>query len=180
VLFGWWRAGQDEEAAEAIGAVLTSYEQGDYATALDGTAGQPGLLAIADEYGSTDTGNLAAFYAADALYQLGRYEEALTYFERYDAGADLLGASALAGEAAIHEQQGDYAEAAALYERAADAYESAATTPDYLIAAGRNYEAAGDLDEAKAVYERYLDAYEDAPAAPIVEALVAKVEAEAR
>ena len=180
LLYNWWQGKKDAEAAEALGAVLTSYEQGNYAQALDGAAGEPGLLSIADQYGSTDTGNLAAFYAADALYQLGRYDEALTYFERYDIADDILGASALAGQAAIHEQQGDYAAAARLYRRAAGAYESAATRPDYLIAAGRNYEAAGDFAAAQSDYEAYLKDYGDTPNAVLVEALLARAKAEAQ
>jgi predicted negative regulator of RcsB-dependent stress response len=100
-LYGWWQSRQDREAAEALGAILTQYEQGSYEQALDGTPEATGLLGIAREYGSTDTGNLATFFAADALYQLGRYDEALELFQDYDGSGDILGASALAGQAAI-------------------------------------------------------------------------------
>ena len=177
VLYGWWQRGQDRAAAEALGGVLTAYEQGNYEEALEGTPQAAGLLEIADEYGSTDTGNLATFFAADALYQLGRYDEALDLFEDYDGDGDILGASALAGQAAIYEQQGDHARAAQLYLRAANAYESAATAPDYLMAAGRAYEAAGDPAEAASVYRRYLDAWDETPNAGLVEALLARTEA---
>jgi len=145
----WWTQVQDTRAAEALGGVLTSYEAGDYQTALEGTDTQPGLLAIADQYGSTDTGNLATFFAADALYQLGRYDEAARYFERYDAKDDLLGASALAAQAGLREQRGEWAEAAALYLRAAAAYPALATAPDYLMSAAGAFEAAGDVDRSR-------------------------------
>lgn len=176
-LYVVWQNQRDQAAAEELGLILIQYEQGQYAQALDGTADRPGLLEIADEYGSTDTGNLAAFYAADALFQLERYDEALTYFERYDAGDDILGASALAGQAAIKEQQGEPAEAARLYERAAAAYASPATAPDYLMAAGRAYTAAGDAESAAEVYEAFLEDYDASPSAPVVEALLAQVRA---
>jgi predicted negative regulator of RcsB-dependent stress response len=110
----WWSGRQDVRAAEALGGILTAYEQGNYEAALEGTGTQPGLLEIANRYGSTDTGNLATFFAADALYQLGRFDEAGQYFERYDAREDLLGASALAAQAGLPEQPGGWAEAAAL------------------------------------------------------------------
>ncbi len=177
VAYTLWQNQRDQAAAEELGLILTHYEQGRYAEALDGTADRRGLLEIADEYGSTDTGNLATFYAADALYQLERYDEALTYFERYDAGEDILGASALAGQAAVKEQQGEHAEAARLYERAAAAYESPATAPDYLMAAGRAYAAAGDTEAAVEVYQAFLEDYEESPNAPIVEALLAQAQA---
>ncbi len=175
--YRFWQNGRDTQAAEMLGGVLTTYEQGNLAEALDGTADAPGLLEIADQYGSTATGNLATFYAADALYQLERYDEAMEFFKKYDASGDILGASALAGQAAIHEQQGENAEAASLFRRAADAYDSPATTPDYLMSAGRNYEAAGDASDASEVYQRYLDDYGDTPTAALVEALMAQAEA---
>src|SRR5690606_19059865 len=156
VAWGWYRSAQDREAAEALGAILAAYEQGDYEQALEGTPEAAGLLAIADEYGATDTGNLATFFAADALYQLGRYDEALEMFEAYDGARDVLGASALAGQAAIHEQRGEHARAGELYLRAAASAASAATTPDYLLAAGRSFEAAEDYAAARGAYERYL------------------------
>jgi len=175
--WGWYQARQDREAAEALGGILNAYEAGNYEEALEGTAEAPGLLEIADEYGSTNTGNLATFFAADALYQLGRYDEALEQFEDYDGGRDILGASALAGQAAVHEQRGEYARAGELYLRAADAYHSAATTPDYLMAAGRSFEAAGDYARAEATYERYGEEWGDHPNALLVEAFLARVRA---
>ena len=175
--YNTWQNSRDREAAEMLGSILTTFEQGQLAEALDGTADTPGLIEIADRFGSTATGNLATFYAADALYQLGRFDEALKYFESHDAGGDILGASALAGQAAVHEQQGHNAEAAQLFRRAADAYDSPATTPDYLMSAGRNYEAAGDAAEAAEVYQQFLDDYGDTPNATLVEALIARAEA---
>lgn len=178
-VIGWryWRSVQDRHAAEALGGVLTAYEAGEYQQALEGSEGRPGLIAIADQYGATETGNLATFFAGDALYQLGQYEEAARYFERYSAGNDLLGASALAARAGLAEMRGAWADAAGLYLRAADAVASAATTPDYLMAAGRNFEAAGDHAEAQGAYERYLDAWGETPNAGLVEALLARARA---
>lgn len=176
---GWrvWQERQDQQAAEALGAVLTQYEAGEYRAALDGADGEPGLLEIADRYGSTNTGQLATFFAADALYQLGEYDQAATYFERYDASDDLLGASALAGQAALAERAGEHAEAADLYTRAAGAYASAATAPDYFAAAARAHEAAGDLAAARASLEQLRDDYEESPAAQAVELELARLTA---
>ena len=175
--YNFWQDSRDTEAAEMLGNILTTFEQGQIAEALDGSVNNPGLIEIADRYGSTATGNLAKFYAADALFQLGRFDESLEYFESYNVSGDILGASALAGQATIFEQQGDNTQAAQLFRRAADAYESPATTPDYLMSAGRNYEAAGDAPAAAEVYQLFLDDYGATPNAPLVEALMAQAEA---
>ena len=132
-----WRAAQDAEAEEALGTVLSVYEAGDLERALEGTDSAPGLLEIADEYGGATA---APFFAGDALFQLGRLDEAARYFDMVDDDA-LMGASAVAGRAAVYEAQGENERAADLYERAAGLFKSEATAPGYLLDAGRAYEA---------------------------------------
>ena len=83
---------QSGEAAAQLGSIVVTYEQGLWDVALDGTAENVGLLEIANRYGNTSDGNLARFYAADALYRLDRKEEALKYFEAYDKDDNILGA----------------------------------------------------------------------------------------
>ena len=167
---GWnvWQDRRSEEGQQLLGAILTEYEAGNYQTALDGTDTAPGLLEIADEYGSTATGEQATFFAADALYQLGRFDEALARFEDYDGGG-LLAASALAGQAAIAEQTGDAARAARLYEQAAAEVASPASTPGYLLDAARAHLAAGDAEAAQGVLQRIADEWEDGPEARAAE-----------
>ncbi|MEP0545966.1 MAG: tetratricopeptide repeat protein [Rhodothermales bacterium] len=185
IIFGvlgytYYMVNQGEVANDALGEILPVYESGSFQEALDGTADAPGLLEIADEYGSTGGGNLARFYAASALFELGRYEEAGAYFEDYDGGEDILGASAVAGQAAIAEQAGDFADAARLYQRAARSYESAATAPGYYLDAARNFEQAGDFDAARAAYEEIVEEYPDAPQAANVPAYTARLAAMAQ
>ena len=165
-----YQANRSEEAQQLLGAVLNEYQQGNFQTALDGVDGAPGLLAIADDFGGTPTGEQATFLAADALFQLGKTEEAAERFEAY-SGDGLFAASALGGRAAIAEAGGDAAGAAALYQQAAAAYATPAAAPGYLLDAARAHAAAGHADEARAALQTILDDYEDAP-----EALTAQVE----
>ena len=171
-----WRAGQQEAAQQALGAILNEYTEGNFEAALEGTDDAPGLAEIAERYGSTPTGQQATFFAADALFQLGRVDEADAMFADYD-GDGLLEASALAGRAAIAEQKGDHAAAADLYASAASAYASPATTPGYLLDAGRAHAAAGDADAAVAVFEQVLDEFGDAPEALTAQTELGRVQA---
>lgn len=177
---GWryWQSQRSEEAQVLLGAILNEYNAGNWETALEGTDTAPGLLEIADEYGSTATGEQATFFAADALFQLGRADEALEMFQEYD-GEGLLAASALAGQAAIYEQNGDPERAAELYERAAGTFESPASTPGYLLDAGRAYAAAGDTDEAVEAYRQVIDEWDATPEARTAQAELGMVEARA-
>jgi tetratricopeptide (TPR) repeat protein len=175
--YTYYLSNQSDLADEALGAVLPLYEAGQYQEALDGTADTPGLLEIADEYGATDAGNIAQFYAASALFELGRYDEAEEYFDAFDGDGDLLEASAIAGEAAVAEQRGEHDEAGELYREAARTFESAATAPAYYFDAARNFEAAGDYDAARAAYDEVEEEYPDAPQAANVPAYIARLEA---
>lgn len=170
---------QQEAALEQLGGVVATYEAGDYRAALDGTGDQAGLVQIADEYGSTRAGNLAHFYAGDAFYQLGEYDEALQHFQAFDKEEDVLGASAIAAEAAIYENQGSFQQAGERYERAATFFESDVTSPQYLLSAGRAYEAAGAFDAALAAYRAIGEDYPESPLADQADRYIARAEAKA-
>ena len=158
-----YQANRSEQGQQLLGAILTEYEAGNWQAALDGTDTAPGLLEIADDYGSTPTGEQATFFAADAYYQLGDADRALALFEDYD-GDGLLAASALAGQAAITEPT-DPERAARLYEQAASEYASPASTPGYLLDASRAHLAAGDPAQAEAALQTVLDDWENTPEA---------------
>lgn len=168
---------QAAEAEQVLGRTVALYEEGSYQEALEGTADRLGLLEIAEDYGSTPAGNLAHFYAADALYQLGEYDRALEHFEAFDKGEDFIGASAVAGQAAIYENREEYERAAELYREAAFQYENDLSTPQYLLSAGRAYELAGQFGEAQEAYETIRDDYPDSAPAGNIEVYIARAEA---
>ncbi|MEM6336234.1 MAG: tetratricopeptide repeat protein [Bacteroidota bacterium] len=178
--YNYYQGQQAIEASERLGAILNVYENGSYEQALEGTTDRIGLIEIADQYGGTPDGNLATFYAADALFQLGRKDEALDYFRSYDKGRDYIGASALAGEAAVYEDRGDYADAAERYEDAARLYPNELYSPGYLLDAARNYELAGDFGDARDAYERIQEEYPETPEAGGVSLRLAQLDAMAQ
>lgn len=167
---------QEHEANERLGQILPVYDQGNYQQALDGTGNRAGLLTIADDYSGTDAGNLAAFYAANSLYQLEEYDRALEYFQQYEKSGDFLGASAYAAQAAIQENKGAFERAAELYEQAASGYQNKLTAPRFLINAGQAYEEAGQYGAAVDVYQRIQDEYPDSDQATEAERFMARAE----
>jgi len=164
-----------QEAVDRMSGAVRAWESGDYRGALDGTDTFMGLTAVIDQYGSTSSGNLARYYAADAHFQLGEYDEALDLFESYDKDANHLGAAAFAGEAAIHANRGNNDEAGDLYRRAATIFTSDVTTPIYLLKAGQEYELAGEKGDARRVYEQIRDDYPTSPEARNIEFFLARV-----
>ncbi|MCS3664626.1 tetratricopeptide (TPR) repeat protein [Salinibacter ruber] len=165
---------QEQAANQQLGQILPVYEQGNFQQALDGTGDRAGLLAIADDYGGTDAGNLATFYAANALYQRDEYDRALTYYQQFEKEKDFIGASAYAAQAAIQENRGSFERAAGLYEQAASQYQNKLTAPRYLLNAGQAYEEAGQYEAAIGVYERIQEEYPDSEQASNAERYLAR------
>lgn len=168
---------QEQAANQELGQILPAYEQQNYKQALNGSENQAGLLDIAENYSGTDAGNLAAFYAGDALYQLEEYDRALQYFERYEKGNTFFGASAFAAEASIHENRGEFERAAELYEQAASRYQNKLTSPRYLLSAGRAYEEAGQYDQAIDVYNQIQEEYPESDQAQQAKQYLARAKA---
>jgi tetratricopeptide (TPR) repeat protein len=168
---------QEQQANRMLGQILPTYEQGSYEQALNGTAQAAGLLTIADDYSGTDAGNLAAFYAASALYEQEEYDRALEYYQQFDKGNDFIGASAYAAEASIYESRGELERAATHYEQAASQYNNKLTAPRYLLEAGQAYEDAGNYEAAEQAYQRIKDEYPEAEQANEVERYLARVRA---
>ena len=171
----YYQQQQSKQANKMLGQILPTYEQGNYDQALNGAGERAGLLTISDEYAGTTAGNLATFYAANALYEQGKYDEALQHYQRFEKSNDFIGASAYAAEASIYESRGEYEEAGSKYEQAAAQYENKLTAPRYLLEAGQAYEDAGNYSAAEQAYEKIKEQYPEADEAETVERYLARV-----
>ena len=92
--WNWNQANRNETALSEMAEAVRQYEAGSYQAALDGDLSFTGLVDVADQYGGTASGNLAKFYAADALFRTGDMVSALSFFQDYSKEADYIGASA--------------------------------------------------------------------------------------
>ena len=175
--WSWNQGNRNEQALSEMADAVRLYEAGSWQAALDGDASFVGLMDIAEEYGSTDAGNLARFYAADALFRTGDMDRALEFFGSYSKESDYIGASAFAGEAAIHELQGDHNRAGDLFMRAANVFASDITSPMYLSNAARAYGRAGNTADAIDALEMIAEEYPESQEARSVEFKLAQLRA---
>ena len=159
------RANNDKAAAE-LGKVFTLYDAGatspgQYKVAIDGQPerGIMGLKSIVDNYGGSESGELARFYLANAYYQLGQYDDALKNYDSFSTSSDILKASTLAGMGGCYEAKGDYAKAASEYEKASGTTTNPVQIPDFLNASARCYGLAGEKEKAVALYKRLKKEY---------------------
>ena len=117
---------------------------------------------IVDNYSGTPSGKLSRFYLAQSLYRTGDYAAAAGHFKKFSSsfGADEhLKATAMAGQAASIEQQGNFQEAAAKFEAVLDKYPDAPQAAHYALRAARCYELAGNTQKAQALYDKIIKEY---------------------
>ena len=66
-------------AQEQMFMAQNYFEKDSFNLALNGDGNNPGFLDIIDEYGSTDAGNLANYYAGISYLHMGQYDNAIQY-----------------------------------------------------------------------------------------------------
>lgn len=157
--------GQERKAQTALAKAEAFINTQDWEKGLNGDAvsGIAGFSSIADNFGSTDAGNMAAYYAAVSALNLGDNETALKYIRKHNPPKNVIGVGAVTLHAAIEANAGNHKEAGNLYTRAADMVKSATNTPTHLLLAAQHY-LAGDLkSDAKKVADRIINEYPDSP-----------------
>ena len=152
-----YRSTQNQEAQQAMFQAVYYFEADSLNKALNGDGQYEGLLQIADEYSGTDAGNLANFYAGVALLKQGQYAEAAEHLREFESDDYLMQARAysLTGDALL--EQGQNADAAAMYVKAANYNENPYFSPQYLMKAGIAYEADSNFASATEMYDRIIN-----------------------
>lgn len=155
--FTGWRSSR--EAAEQRASVLAlaggyQFQSGD----LDGA--RSSLTEAVTRYPGTASAGRATFLLAEILFQEGALDSARTFYQRFAdryAKDDLMKGGARAGLAAVAEQEGDYKQAADLYEQAARIGRTSGQMAGYLLEAARCRRLAGEKEEAISLYQRIKD-----------------------
>lgn len=152
---------QEEEAQNLLGIAEEYFMNNEYDLALYGNEDEYtlGFVQIAENYGRTDAGNLAKYYAAVSEYELGNPESALDYIENFSTPDGVLGVAPISLHAIILLDLDQYEEAAKMFEKAANWNENEASTPYNLYEAAQAYIEAGMDSEAESHIDRILDEY---------------------
>ena len=181
VVLGLWfysnnMRANNERATTDLAKVYSFYDNGQYLIAINGIPERniAGLQSIVDNYGSTNAGNLAKFYLANAYYNTQDYDKALKYFDDFSGNTSLLTNSALAGVGACYEAKGNYMKAAENYEKAALKNAEDPNVADNLMNAARNFAKAGEKERAVELLKRVKRDFPTSTAAREVDRYIAE------
>ena len=119
-----------------------------------------GFLQVADEYSGTAAGNLANLYAGLCYAQLGQWEQAATYIEKFKGKGDKMISPAAQGALGnVYAHTGNLDKAVELLKKAAGAADNNSLSPTFLIQAGEILESQGKTEEALKMYQEVKDKY---------------------
>jgi tetratricopeptide (TPR) repeat protein len=160
------KASNNEIAGTQLGRVLAIYDAGSYLEAIEGRQGTNivGLKQIVSEHGSTNNGEIAKIYLANAYQMLGKVEEAFEYYEDYGGSNPTFKAASIAGQAGYYAYKKDYEKAADLYLKASRISTANVLNPDYMLKAAINFIEAGKKEDAKNLLENIRKDYQTSTA----------------
>ena len=163
--YRYYQSSQDETAQNELFPAIYKLEADSLKQSLNGAGANPGLLSVADNYGSTNAGNLASFYAGVALLKQGKNDEAIERLKDFSS-SDLLvqaRAYALIGDAYMEKKSFD--EAADYYEKAADYKSNKFFSPAYMTKLAVAHEQAKQNDKAIKTYNSIIEKFPESPEA---------------
>ena len=155
----------EKKASEALFRGEQYFMANNYEHALNGDSlGYEGFLKVADKFGGTDAGKLANAYAGICYAQLGQYENAVKFLDKFSAEDQLVSPALMGTMGNCYIQLGQLDKGAATLMKAADKANSHSLSPIYLIQAGQVYEKLGKKSEALKAYqtvkEKYFNSYQ--------------------
>ncbi len=178
--FAWTslNANKNETAENAAFNAVYYWEKDSLKKALDGDGASSGLLSVADEYGGTEVGNQAKYMAGIALLKQGKTEEGIKMLESFSKGDNLVSAAAYIALAFAQEDLGKEAEAAELFEKAANTTteKDDQLRPFVLKHAGEAYEAAGNKSKALEIYKSIKEKYPLSAEATTIDKYIGRAE----
>lgn len=142
------QANREQRASTELSRASAAVAAGNYALA------ETDLARLVNQYASTDAGKQAVLLLSEALYGQGKYQEGIDRLQQHVGSApEYLRGAFLAQLAAGYEGLGNFAEAAATYERAAASARFEAEKAQLRADAARAYTLAGNTAKAIEIWE---------------------------
>ncbi len=168
---------QEENAQKEMYVAERYFGQDSVNLAIKGDGSFPGFADIVDNYGSSNSGNLAKYYLGMSYLKKGEYEKAIESLSSYDAEDDITGALAFGGIAGAHLELNHIDDALKYYKKAADWDENNFTRPLFLMKTAMVYEMQKNYKDALSIYQQIKKDFPTSTEAREVDKYIGRAEA---
>jgi len=164
-----------ENAQEQMFQAQNYFEKDSFNLALNGDGTNSGFLDIIDDFGSTDAGNLAKYYAGICYLHMGQFDNAIDYLKKFDTDDALLGPIAVGAQGDAQLELGKTDKALDLYTEAYKMNDNDLTSPIYMLKAGEILENSNKSADALKLYETIKEKFPESNEGKIIDKYIARV-----
>lgn len=171
------KAPKEVQAASQMYRAEYQFSRDSFALALENPgSGYPGFLDIIDQYGGTEAGNLANYYAGVSYLHLGLYDAALDYLGDFNADGKVTPATKNGVMGDIYAEKGDLEQALNYYKKAmGEAKNDEYLGPYFTLKTGMLLEKQGKTAEALSLYQEIKTAYPNSTVAQDIDRYIARL-----
>ena len=105
----------EEEAQSQMYVAERYFEKDSLNLAINGDGNYLGFLDIIDEYGATQSGNLAHYYLGICYLKVGQYEDAIEYLSSFDSDDIMVSSIATGASGDAYMELGEIQDAVTYY-----------------------------------------------------------------
>lgn len=150
---------KEAKAANSIFAAEAHFAKDSMRLALYGDNINPGFVSIADKYGATSSGKMAAGYAAICFLQQGDFNNAIKYGKKYNSEDGWMNSRVYEVVGHAYTENADYDNGVKYYRMAAEASDNEITAPYNYYLAGMAAMEKKDFSEANRFFQIIKDNY---------------------
>ncbi len=166
VIGGWYAYKQyvvkpnEEKAQAAIFKAEEYYRMDSLNLALNGNQADKGFLYVIKNYGGTQTGELARYYAGICYLRLKDFDNAIKYLKDFDTDSKLVQSIAWGRLADAYSEKGDKSKAIDLYKKAGRHFpEEEVNSSEFLFRAAQLLEIDNKKEEALDIYNELKEKF---------------------
>jgi len=169
-------APMEEEAQSEMYMAELYFQKDSFNLALNGDGQYLGFLDVADDYSSTNVGQLANYYAGLCYLNTADFDNAIEYLRDFSSDDIVLSSLALGCIGDAYMELGDVEAALDSYASAVSNSSNNFTAPRYMMKQALIHDANGDSDKALNLYKSIKNDYKTSREANGIEKYIAKVE----
>ncbi len=168
---------RQKDAQDQMFMAQNYFEKDSFNLALNGDGNNLGFLDIIDDYGSTNAGNIARYYAGISYLNMGQYDNAIEYLKKFSTDDLLLGPISVGAQGDAQLELGKTDKALDLYTEAYKMNDNELTAPVYMLKAGEVLESTNKEADALKLYETIKEKFPESNEGRSIDKYIARAKA---